>query len=415
MIKRKILAQLNNHLKEKEITLIVGARQTGKTTLIQLLQKDLIKKGEKTIFLDLDNEDHKKYFHTQSDLINFLKLNLGKQRGYVFIDEIQRKENTGLFLKGIYDQNLPYKFIATGSGSLELKEKIHESLAGRKRIFEVMPISLEEFTNYKTAYKYENNQKDFFKYDKNLPEQILNEYMQYGGYPSVVTSETHEDKVKSIQEIYNSYIEKDIIGLLKIQKSEEFNNLLTILSNQNGQMVNYQKLSSIINIDVTTVKKYLWYLQETFITFKIRPYFKNIRKELIKAPVYYFHDLGLRNYALNRLSYFNLITDGGFLFQNLIALELKEKYENLTLNYWRSKGGAEIDFIINAGIETVPIEVKYKDMKDLNITKSIISYINEYNPKKLYIINKSQKDKIQVEKTTIEFLPYYALFYEKLI
>ncbi|MHB8362149.1 MAG: ATP-binding protein [Patescibacteria group bacterium] len=409
MIIREIYKNLEKHLSKKEITLIVGARQTGKTTLMLLLEEKLKKRSKKTIFLSLDNEQDREYFKSQAGLINFLKLNLGDSKGYVFIDEIQRKDNAGLFLKGIYDQNFPYKFIVSGSGSLELKEKIHESLAGRKEIFEVMPISLKEFINYKTEYKYENKIMDFFKYDKNLPQQLFEEYVKYGGYPRVITSETHDDKVSSIREIYTSYIEKDIMNLLNIQKSESFSNLITILSSQIGQIVNYSELSSTLDLDINTIKRYLWYLRKTFINIKVSPYFKNIRKELIKAPVFYFMDLGMRNYAFNRLSYFNLLQDGGFLFQNLVLLLLKDKYPDTKINYWRSKGGSEVDFILNVGIKAYPIEVKYKNLKNANISKSIISYINEYNPEKFFVVNKNYTNTYKVNNTNIKFIPYYQL------
>lgn len=155
MIKRKLFAELKTHLLKKEISFIVGPRQAGKTTLMLLLKEYLEKRGEKTLFLNLDIEQDKEFFTSQVKLIRKIELELGKERGFVFIDEIQRKEDAGLFLKGIYDMNLPYKFIVSGSGSVELKEKIHESLTGRKRIFELSTLSFEEFTNFKTEYRYE--------------------------------------------------------------------------------------------------------------------------------------------------------------------------------------------------------------------------------------------------------------------
>ena len=140
-IKRTILNDIRQHLDQKEITLIVGPRQAGKTTLMTLLQDELDKSGRKTVFLNLDVETDKQFFTDQTRLAKKLELELGKNGGFVFIDEIQRKENAGLFLKGLYDMNLGYKFIVSGSGSVELKEKIHESLAGRKRIFELATVS----------------------------------------------------------------------------------------------------------------------------------------------------------------------------------------------------------------------------------------------------------------------------------
>jgi len=165
MIKRELFNELKAHLVQKEMTFIVGPRQAGKTTLMFLLKDDLEKNGQKTVVLNLDIEADRQHFTTQENLINKIRLEIGA-KGYVFLDEIQRKENAGLFLKGIYDMNLPYKFIVSGSGSVELKEQIHESLAGRKRIFELHTVSFREFINFRTEYRYENKLHDFLKIEK---------------------------------------------------------------------------------------------------------------------------------------------------------------------------------------------------------------------------------------------------------
>ncbi|MBB6062762.1 putative AAA+ superfamily ATPase [Thermosipho japonicus] len=132
LIKRELLKEIKEHLNKPEITVITGPRQSGKTTLMKIIENELISSGEKTLFLNLDIEEEMKYFKSQADLLKKIELEIGDSKGYVFIDEIQRKENAGLFLKGIYDMNLPYKFIVSGSGSIELKEKIQESLLEEK-------------------------------------------------------------------------------------------------------------------------------------------------------------------------------------------------------------------------------------------------------------------------------------------
>jgi predicted AAA+ superfamily ATPase len=162
IIKRDILGDLRSHLPQKEFTLIVGPRQAGKTTLMLLLRDELKKDRQNTMFLNLDIEADRQFFVSQDKLVKKIDLELGKKGGYVFIDEIQRKENAGLFLKGLYDMGLPHKFIFSGSGSIELKEKIHESLAGRKRVFELSTLSFRELVNFRTGYKYEANLKEFF-------------------------------------------------------------------------------------------------------------------------------------------------------------------------------------------------------------------------------------------------------------
>src|SRR3989344_2656291 len=155
MIKRKILAKLEEHLLSDQMTFLIGPRQVGKTYLMRILKEKLEDRGEKTIWLNLDSEEDAAKLTSQITLLSYIELMVGKEKAFVFIDEIQRKSNAGLFLKGIYDMNLPYKFIISGSGSLELKAKIPESMAGMKQLFTVDPVSFEEFVNLKTNYKYE--------------------------------------------------------------------------------------------------------------------------------------------------------------------------------------------------------------------------------------------------------------------
>ncbi|MBU2579297.1 ATP-binding protein [Patescibacteria group bacterium] len=417
LIKRKILEELKKHLKKKEISLIIGARQTGKTTLMFLLKDFLEKENKKTLFLSLDNEMDKQFFNSQGFLIKKIELEIGKKKGYVFIDEIQRKENAGIFLKGIYDLNLPYKFIISGSGSLELKEKIHESLVGRKRIFELNPVSFEEFVNFKTDYRYEKKLIDFFAIEKEKRELFLKEYLSFGGYPKIILSENIEEKRKNINEIFQSYLEKDISYLLKVEKIEAFNSLIKILANQIGQLINYSKLASSIGISISVVKNYIWYGEKTFIIQRLTPYFRNIKKEISKSPTVYFYDLGLKNYALGMFKILSDPQELGFLFENFIFNILKEKiqFSSSLLHFWRTKDKAEIDFIINFGREILAIEVKYKIFKQVEIERSLKSFIEKYEPKKVFVINLNFKKTLKIGGTKILFLPYWELIKRKII
>lgn len=407
MIKRTIYPKLLAHLDKAEITILVGSRQAGKTTLMEMLKDEIQSRGEETASFNLDREEDGFYFTSQLALVDKLKLTFGNKRGYVFIDEIQRLENAGLFLKGIYDRKLPYKFVATGSGSLELKEKIHESLAGRKQMFEITTLSLEEFVNYKTNYKYENKLNDFFKIEHQLSKRLLNEYLLWGGYPKVVLAEKETDKIAVIGDIYHSYLEKDIKQLLGIIKGEEFSKLLMILADQIGKVANVSEISSTLGINRETVKKYLWFLKKTFIIEEVRPFYKNIRKELTKRSIFYFNDLGMRNYILNRLDQKNLEIDGGFLFQNLVFSSLKKITANdvSKVNYWRTIGGSEIDFVMNSGGNIWPVEVKYSSLKEIKISKSMKNFIIAYNPKKMTIVNLDFDKKEKINNVEFEALP----------
>lgn len=413
MIKRNLFLELIAHLDKKEISLIIGPRQAGKTTLMLLLQDYLIKKGEKTVFLNFDIERDREFLASQDKLLRKIELEIGKEKGYIFLDEIQRKTDAGVFLKGLYDMNLPYKLIVSGSGSVELKEKIHESLLGRKRVFELGTITFLEFVNFKTGYRYENKLPDFFEIEVSQAQSLLEEFLNFGGYPKVILEEKEEGKRQLINEIYQSYLEKDIAYLLGVQKTDDFTKLFKIIASQIGNLVNVSELSSTLGISQATVKNYLWYLEKTYILKRVSPYFKNTRKEITKAPVYYFYDLGLRNFAAGEFGRINLASGDGFLFENFIFGALWGKIKNTAdaINFWRTKDNAEVDFILNRGEKIIPIEVKKQTLAKPEIKRSLRSFIAKYQPGEAYVVNLSLKESLQLEKTKVIFIPYYEIFF----
>jgi predicted AAA+ superfamily ATPase len=411
IIKRKLFQEIKDHLQSKEISLIIGSRQVGKTTLMRSLEQYLKTKNKKTVFFSLDYETDKKFFNSQQELINKLQLQFDQEKGFVFIDEIQRKENAGIFLKGIYDLNLPYKFIVSGSGSLELKEKIHESLAGRKRLFELNPVTFFEFIDFKTFYQYENRLQDFLKIEKDKALIFLDSYLNFGGYPKIILEEKLTEKIKIINEIYNSYIEKDIVNLLNLERKDSFDILLKLLASQIGSILNFSNLSRNTNLSLPTLKKYLWYAEKTFVINFVTPYFTNLKKEIIKAPIIYFNDLGLRNFLLGLFGNLNIPREKSFLFQNLIFNLLREKlkWSGRKIHFWRTIDKAEVDFVIDKGREIIPIEVKYSFLVKPEIKRSLKSFIEKYNPPEAWVVNLNFEKSILINKTKIKFIPFFKL------
>jgi len=407
------MTALTEHLDHPEITMLVGPRQAGKTTILKQLDAQLRAGGKNTLWLNLDVEDDFRHLASQGALLQKIRLELGSG-GVVFIDEIQRKENAGLFLKGLYDQGLPWKFVVSGSGSIELKEKISESLVGRKRLFELATISFGEFVDFRTGYRYADRLREFFRAEPARTEQLFREYLMYGGYPRVALAETHQEKLAVINEIFRSYLEKDIVYLLRVEKSDSFSNLVRVLASQTGKMVSYSELSATLGLSLPTVKTYLWYLEKTFMVRKVSPWFTNIRKEITKAPVYYFCDIGLRNFASGS---FGGIPDSeaGFVFQNAIHALLLERFPlaDTTIHFWRTKDKAEVDFVIRRGAAVTPLEVKYSDMKKLEAQRSYRGFLERYHPESGYIVNKSLSDEAMVGETRVRCLPYWELMFEE--
>ena len=195
-------------------------------------------------------------------------------------------------------------------------------------------------------------------------------------------AETIEEKRRIIDEIYRSYLERDIIAFLRVEKGESFTNLVKVLARRVGNLTNIAELSSSLCLSYPTIQNYLWYLQKTYILRKTAPYFKNIRKEIIKTPVFYFSDLGLRNYAAGEWGRAIEANDAGFIFENFIHLMLYEKvaYSPRDLRFWRSKDGAEVDFIIVEGEKLIPLEVKFKKLRSGEIGRSLKNFIKKYKP-----------------------------------
>jgi predicted AAA+ superfamily ATPase len=411
-IRRTLLSALKAHLEKKEITLLVGARQVGKTTLLKALQEELKREEKPFLFYNLDYAPHFELFQTQRRFVKQLELATGGEKTYVFIDEIQRVENAGLFLKGIYDLDLPYKFILSGSGSLELKEKVHESLAGRKRLFELSSVSFEEFADYKTEYRYSGKLKLYFELNPDAAQELLLEYLNFGGYPRVVTEKKLEEKLAILREIYQSYIEKDIQLLLNIEKTHSFLTMIQLLAAKIGQQLNYHQLSRDTGLSFATLKQYLWYTEKTYVLDLISPFFRNKEKEIVKAPQPYFRDLGLRNIALEVAGNIQSLKNNGLLFQNFIFSLLRQKtaVSSFRIQHWRTKSQAEVDFVLDRAISQLPIEIKSGSLRKPVVSRSMRSFIEKYQPEEAWVINLSLNQRISInDTTTVHFKPWHQL------
>ncbi len=404
-LEREIIKKIVDHLDKEEITVITGSRQVGKTTILQMLIKKIEQEGIGYVYLNYDIEEDRRHLATQRSLLNKIKLECGDKRAYIFIDEIQRKEDAGLYLKGLFDMNTPHKFVVTGSGSLELKEKISESLTGRKRVFHVKPLSLQEFINFRTGGKYTGRLKLLFSTEPELAEGLLEEYLTFGGYPKVVLSDSLQEKHDVMKEIFTSTTEKDLFLLLKLNRPEAMIHLLRALAMTSGKPVNYTWLSKETGLSLPSVKKYLYYLEKIFLVFPVYPYFKNRLKEISKSPVLYFNDIGLCNYLTGQFKT-GLAELSGFRFQHLAWRMLSDKYEEslCSLNYWRTTDKAEVDFVINCTDKVIPWEVKYSRLKKKEVTRSMYNFIDKYNPPEAYILNRSLLIKDQWKSTIITHL-----------
>ena len=410
IIERELFSKVAKHLSKPEITLITGARQVGKTTLLEMLEKWLIKEKnvtpENIFYYNLDIIKDWEFFQDQTKFIEFLKDQSQKQKIYLFIDEAQRVPDCSRFFKGVYDSKLNIKLILTGSSALEIKTKFKESLAGRKQIFHLYSFSFSEFLqakNKKIAEILSSNRKISEISEKQILS-LFKEYAVWGGYPQVAFLTTSQEKSDVLAEIYSSYIEKDIVGLLEIKNRLGFSNLVKLLARQTGQLVNISELSNSLRLDRETVERYLVALEETFIINPLIPYFKNSRQEIIKQNKIYFNDTGIRNYASENFSSLPERQDAGLVLENAVFREILFSLASFQkIRFWRTKQGAEVDFLVLKGEKIIAIEVK-SNIKKPAVSLGLRNFIEKYSPSKVFVVNLSIKQKMKIKKTEIIFI-----------
>jgi hypothetical protein len=233
---------------------------------------------------------------------------------------------------------------------LEIKAKTKEHLVGRARTFQINRLSFSEYIEFANPI----TKKD-----------ALNQMLLFGSYPKVALANSPIEKKLRIKDIYQSYIQKDLVDFLNLDKLDVYNRLLVCLANQVGDLVNIHSLSNSLKISHSDTEKYLNILENTFVCKRIYPFHKNYNKEITKTPKLYFLDLGLRNFTLNNFNELSLREDGGKLFENFFFTELlaNDFYALNKINFWRTTNQTEIDFIVQGDNLFEAIEIKWKDKK----------------------------------------------------
>lgn len=392
---RKCYNDLLKQRRDKEISILIGPRQVGKTTIL----KELCETWD-GLFLDLDIFSNYEKVSTYEKFIDTLKLKgyreEQKDMFFVFLDEFQRYADLTLIMKNIYDHHDNIKIYASGSSSLTIKNSIQESLAGRKYITYIYPLSFEEFLLFKERHEFVEvlkrlknlKTKEYFKL---IPEikPLFEEFLIFGGYPKVVLADIKEKKQK-LRAILDIYIRKELVDFVNIEKIAGCKALMDILAVNNGMAVNHRKYGQVSSLDDKTVKNYMEILKETFLINILRPYFKNKIKEISNMPKVYFMDNGVRNYFCNNFNPPAKRGDIGALFEAYCIGELlKAGVDAENLKHYRTKAGVEVDIILDRVSEIFPIECKYTKSLNSRDTKGLRHFMKEYSHSLGYLINLS--------------------------
>ena len=327
MIDRQIENSIKTTLSEKKAVVLLGPRQVGKSTLM-----NLIFSGDDSVrwFTGDDPADRE----ALTDIsLKRLKLILGDSR-VVVIDEAQKISGIGDTMKLITDHLPEIQLIATGSSSFQLESSLGDSLAGRKREFQLFPISFSEMVSY----------TGLIEEERSIPERMI-----YGYYPEVVMNPGKEREI--LKELSDSYLYKDILSMEKIAKGEKLVRLVQALALQIGSQVSYHELARTVGIDDKTVEKYIDILEKCYIVFRLPSYAKNLRNELKFSRKVYFYDLGIRNAVLGNFTPLDLRAreEVGHMWENFMIAERRKCNEYskryVSSYFWRTEQQKEVDLI----------------------------------------------------------------------
>jgi predicted AAA+ superfamily ATPase len=366
MINRILETKLLNNLKNQKVTILLGARRVGKTSLLLKLYEEY--NGNK-LWLNGEDADTKKIIENRS-IANYKALL--KESSLLIIDEAQHIINIGLAVKLMIDEIKPLHIIITGSSAFDLAQSGYP-LVGRNITQYLFPIAQKELSKTENIL---------------LTTQNIESRLVYGSYPEQLFYETEQQKQVYLKELINTYLLKDILEFENIKNAAVLKKLLELIAYQVGNEVSENELANTLGISKNTVAKYLDLLEKVFVIFSLTGYSKNLRKEVSKSKKWYFFDNGIRNAIINNFSLIAIRQDVGQLWENYLIAERKKANTyngNFAKSFfWRTYDKQEIDYVEELNDTLTAIEIKWKNTK----VKIPIAFANAYPNSPFTLITK---------------------------
>ena len=348
MITRFLQKSIEEKMFKGKVITLLGARQTGKTTLLKLIAKNY----SKMVWLNADEYDIQEKFKNPTS--TGLKALIGSAE-LVVIDEAQKISGIGLALKLLVDNYPEVQLIATGSSAFELSNKLNEPLTGRKFEFQLYPITTTELNLHHTEL---------------IENRMLQHRLVYGYYPDVINNEGNEIEILKL--LADSYLFRDILMLENIKKPEKLIKLIKALAFQVGNEVSYNEIGNLIGLDSKTVESYIQILEKSFVIYKLSSFSRNQRNELKNGKKIYFYDNGIRNALISNFQLVEGRQDIGALWENYLISERIKQNEYLkryaNSYFWRTKDGLEIDYVEEVNGVLTAYEFKWNVHKKHRIT-----------------------------------------------
>lgn len=366
MVTRKIFQLIVNQLDKQKVTLLLGARRVGKTSLLQAIKAQY---GAKCLWLNGEDEDVAAILNERS-IANYSRL----LQGYtlLIIDEAQFIPDIGRKLKLMIDEVAPLHIIITGSSAFDIGQ-IGEPLVGRTITHQLYPIAQTELAA----------QENPLQTRQNIEERVV-----FGSYPEVLNLPTLQQKQQYLAELINTYLLKDILSFENIRNPQKLKDLLVLLAWQIGSEVSLDELGRTLGINKNTVHRYLDLLEKVFVLYKRTGYSKNLRKEVAKSNRWYFVDNGIRNALINNFNFIAIRQDIGMLWENYIVTERlkKNSYDGQLVNsyFWRTYDQQEIDLLEEQNGMLTAFECKWAAQK----VKPPTAFVKAYPGSPYHVLHK---------------------------
>ncbi len=409
-IKREELDEALKFVSDKKTALVIaGARRAGKTFLSRQILDSMLKeaKENQTFFVNFEDPSLGPYLNTDSlqDMYETYRYFLNKKDfAFVVLDEVQSVPNWEKWVRIMMEKGENAKFIITGSSSKIFKGEMARVLTGRTINFFLLPLSFKNFLEFK-GYKI----KKYESYSS--LGMLLNEYLEYGGFPLIVLTE--KEKNTYLKELFDDIVIKDIIIKYKLRELD-IRKLAVLLCSNFSSLVSVKRLRNLMQniaktkISPTSVNKYLYYFEDSFLFFFL-PIFSYKIKEVMQYPrKAYCIDTGLINTINLRFS-----ENIGRLYENAVAIELLRRYGKENLFYWKSPK-YEVDFVIKEGqkirqLTQVCYDIQTAEDREV---KALVEAGKELGCKNLLVITENYETEKTAERNKIKFVPLWKWLLE---